>query len=85
MKKTTYDLMRDGEELAMRLSELFQREADEGLTDEVAEAARAVKEALNQYEGDLSEKYLRIDFAKKRAEQDIEALKGLVAIVSGAF
>lgn len=85
MKKTTYDLMRDGEELAMRLSELFQREADEGLTDEVAEAARAVKEALNQYEGDLSEKYLRIDFAKKRAEQDIEALKAQVATFQKAI
>ena len=85
MKKTTFDIMRDGEELAMRLSELFAREAEDGLTDEVTEAAREAKEALAQYEGDLSEKYLCVDFAKGRAEQDIEALKAQVATFQRAI
>ena len=85
MKKTTFDIMRDGEELAMHLSELFAREAEDGLTDEVTEAAREAKEALAQYEGDLSEKYLCVDFAKGRAEQDIEALKAQVATFQRAI
>ena len=85
MSKTTYDLMREGEFIAMQMAELFQREAEEGLTDEVVEAAKSVRDALEQHEGDLSEKYLRIDFAKKRAEQDIEALKAQVATFQKAI
>ena len=77
-KRTTYDIMRDGEALSARLSELFAMEAAEGLTDGVAEAAREATAALEKYEGDLAEKYLAIDFAKKRAEADIEALKAQV-------
>ena len=54
MSKTTYDLMREGEFIAMQMAELFQREAEEGLTDEVVEAAKSVRDALEQHEGDLS-------------------------------
>tara|TARA_R110000751_G_scaffold50600_1_gene111643 strand:- start:113 stop:706 length:594 start_codon:yes stop_codon:yes gene_type:complete len=85
MSKTTYDLMREGELIAMRMADLFQQEADEGLSEEVGRLAQAVRDALDQHEGDLSEKYLRIDFAKKRAEQDIEALKAQVATFQKAI
>jgi len=85
MNKTTYDIMRVGEALAMRLSELFAREASEGLTDAVAEAAREAKGALAQYEADGAEKYLAIDFAKKRAEADIVALKDQVETFKAAI
>ena len=85
MSKTTYDLMREGEFIALQMAELFQREAEEGLSDEVAAAALSVRDTLAQHEGDLSEKYLRIDFAKKRAEQDIEALKAQVATFQKAI
>jgi len=84
-KKTTFDIRRDGEALAMRLSELFAQEAAEGPTDAVAGAAKEVSSALAQYEGDLAEKFLAIDFATKRAAQDIDGLKTQIATFKRAI
>ncbi len=76
-KKTTYDIMRDGEALATRLSALFATEADDGL-DNAHHVARAIEQDLAQYEADGGEKLLAIDFAKKRAEADIDGLKAQI-------
>ena len=76
-KKTTHDIMRDGEALAMRLSDLFAQEERDGL-DDAHHVARAIEQDLAQYENDLAEKFLAIDFATKRAAQNIDGLKAQI-------